>query len=1264
MNNQMNNGQKQVNKAFVEKIAYIITLAIIVVIAVALVQSIRNNNTVQTSKITAEEMKAFADGDNEPGQTGNNEGGSEEQPEEQTQGQVTVYFKRIDMLSDGTIVPGNEISTPEIYTGDIGEEYLTTRKEIDGYKKYDVDPINKIGNYTKDNIEVTYLYQVDSDTVDYDNLNSVVTVTIYKGETLSGIENKLTIQTKDEETEENILGSEYVITDSDNNVVASLEQIVNEIVAGNYTAVPTKQTYKIKQAKSSRGYRSLVNNEISFSIQKVKNENDNDYHVEFEATSNPNVDINYDSDNSKIEVVFKNKHAPDQIKVFLEAQTKDIDTNTVIPNAIYKASEGENIILNDYAAEGKIEVTNYIVFDDDDLGTRVFRIEQVSAPDEYVPLENNVVNVTIETVLDQENNIYKPVVTSDAGANVDVELNENNNTILVTFKNKHVIYKKNMKIVVVTEDFYDSSKKLDATYSAMSRSENQPEEQGEDIVPIGDGNHDYRYEITDIEIGDVALERYTIKQLTVEDRYILNDTRATIVLNKRLDEANNKYEASLADGSSEDIAIVGNEIVVTIKNKKIPDDVTIPVYVEARDKDTNQPIEGGTYNLEEPSGRIIASEDITETNNQLGTITINSTDKLNYIVKQIENPEGYIKITDDIPLVINTKIDINSNTYVSTVETSTVENVTYELRDGALYIIVLNKHVPFNSEVTVYVRTKDNDGNFIKGATYRMTTKNGEEDEEVAQIDTTEDKQLLATIAIDNPNSKSYYVEEIAAPDKYIKTAEKAVINLDNYLNESNNTYQTNITYGTYNAIEIERRQNEITITFGNALNIQKSNLEVYVKTVDKDGNSIVGGKYKLLSATRETIREATEETENLKLTTIEINGDLDRNYFLVEENAPDGYFRFEDEIPFKIKSKINYDTRKFEPVLEKQYQEKIVAKLENNVLTITVTNDKKPDIQNLKVYIITQDLSEAPITGSTYQVLDNSKVEILKELADEEKLQILDKTIGEEGTDTYYIKQIAAPEGYITNEEEIRVDIVKTLNTEENKYQTTVAESTYENVEFVLNGDELDIIFRNEVVPPPLPVFDLQVTKRLTQVRVIRKGVIKTLNKTVDSEIMKVDIPAAQVDETELEIDFDIIIKNVGEVDGWVTELADLFPADFELIDEKGKWVASDVSATTEKYKNKGIAPGGTLTVPVTMKWKLKSDNIGARTNKAKILQYRNEYDLIDPTPDNEGEDGLLVTIKTGGIKSWIGQVFALIVLAFVSLAIVKKLLNSNSEE
>ena len=100
------------------------------------------------------------------------------------------------------------------------------------------------------------------------------------------------------------------------------------------------------------------------------------------------------------------------------------------------------------------------------------------------------------------------------------------------------------------------------------------------------------------------------------------------------------------------------------------------------------------------------------------------------------------------------------------------------------------------------------------------------------------------------------------------------------------------------------------------------------------------------------------------------------------------------------------------------------------------------------------------------------------------------------------------------------------------------------------------------------------------------------------------------------------------------------------------------------DKYANKGIAPGGTLTIPVTMKWKLKSDNIGARVNKAKILEYRNEYDLIDPTPDNEGEDGLLVTIKTGGFTTWAIQIFGLIVLAFVAVIIIKKLLNSESEQ
>ena len=81
-------------------------------------------------------------------------------------------------------------------------------------------------------------------------------------------------------------------------------------------------------------------------------------------------------------------------------------------------------------------------------------------------------------------------------------------------------------------------------------------------------------------------------------------------------------------------------------------------------------------------------------------------------------------------------------------------------------------------------------------------------------------------------------------------------------------------------------------------------------------------------------------------------------------------------------------------------------------------------------------------------------------------------------------------------------------------------------------------------------------------------------------------------------------------------------------------------------------------------MKRKLNSNNIGMRTNKAKILQYYNEYDLIDPTPDNEGEDGLLVTIKTGGISSWIGQVFGLIILAIAIVLVTKKLINSKETE
>ena len=54
---------------------------------------------------------------------------------------------------------GNEIADKVSITGDLGDEYWVERKDIDGYKAYGVDPINKKGNFDVEEKIVNFRYE-------------------------------------------------------------------------------------------------------------------------------------------------------------------------------------------------------------------------------------------------------------------------------------------------------------------------------------------------------------------------------------------------------------------------------------------------------------------------------------------------------------------------------------------------------------------------------------------------------------------------------------------------------------------------------------------------------------------------------------------------------------------------------------------------------------------------------------------------------------------------------------------------------------------------------------------------------------------------------------------------------------------------------------------------------------------------------------------------------------------------------------------------
>lgn len=67
-----------------------------------------------------------------------------------TKGTVTIKYQDKD---------GNSILDEQTMNGNVGDEYEVARKNITGYKAYGVTPRTAKGQYTKDNIEVVFVYQ-------------------------------------------------------------------------------------------------------------------------------------------------------------------------------------------------------------------------------------------------------------------------------------------------------------------------------------------------------------------------------------------------------------------------------------------------------------------------------------------------------------------------------------------------------------------------------------------------------------------------------------------------------------------------------------------------------------------------------------------------------------------------------------------------------------------------------------------------------------------------------------------------------------------------------------------------------------------------------------------------------------------------------------------------------------------------------------------------------------------------------------------------
>ena len=196
---------------------------------------------------------------------------------------------------------GNKIAENDEIEGIVGKEYTTSRKEISHYVAAKKDPLNKIGNYKKEDITVVYQYKLIQNLVKT-NVSEGNNVTIQIGNERQSRDYKLVLMQETEEGKK-LTGGKFKIQ-SDITVDGTTTNGKLTIGAINVQSEGT-ENYTITEEEAPQGFEKTLISNYVLQIQKKYNNENKQY--ELIATSQNNELELEQTQNDEILLTIKNK---------------------------------------------------------------------------------------------------------------------------------------------------------------------------------------------------------------------------------------------------------------------------------------------------------------------------------------------------------------------------------------------------------------------------------------------------------------------------------------------------------------------------------------------------------------------------------------------------------------------------------------------------------------------------------------------------------------------------------------------------------------------------------------------------------------------------------------------------------------------------------------------------------------------------------------------------------------------------------------------
>ena len=242
---------------------------------------------------------------------------------------------------------------------------------------------------------------------------------------------------------------------------------------------------------------------------------------------------------------------------------------------------------------------------------------------------------------------------------------------------------------------------------------------------------------------------------------------------------------------------------------------------------------------------------------------------------------------------------------------------------------------------------------------------------------------------------------------------------------------------------------------------------------------------------------------------------------------------------------------------------------------------------------------------------------------------------------------------------------------------------SDVENVTLNINGSEqrvsaTDAIEVNDANVSNIDLglieakkFDLELTKTISKITISNQEGT-TVKEYDNANMAKVEIAAKYLSGSTIVIEYNISVKNTGELAGYAKQIADYLPKDLTFNSSLNKdWYQSGEYIYTNSLAESKIEAGETKELKLIVTKKMTESNTGLVNNTAELISVANSQNIadIDSIPGNKqtneddlGSANVIISVKTGAVISYITITILITGLViFVVFGIAKKVFKEN---